>query len=341
MHARSSLAFLSVITLAELGWAQASATFPVAEEPSTAGPTPQAEDDANAQPEGPAPAPAEGAEGAPPPPPEDHPSVESAAPAEPPVSKTSLPGNPYGSVGATAPPPTPFPSNPYQGIPTPTPSPSPSPDEAPDDPTNWSVGGGILWDNSDVFNGAWRSYANYSQRSSLVSSLLLERRLGPSFHLLLQPLGSYSKLNLDNGSSGIDDGSVEQLSLGVEGGLRWVGNPGGIVELGMSHLLHLTYRRLVSENALNVILPGLANAEFDQVIVGMSNSLIAERELIKRLWLRMGVGLVGFQHASQKTIEHIEVTNESGFESEEEERKENEFRLGLTPSFALQLRLAF
>ena len=192
------------------------------------------------------------------------------------------------------------------------------------------------------FVGAWTG-SFYTRRDYITPSLLFERRLSPHLHLMFQPLLNYRKARQEQYDDPAEEAVVEELRMALEAGIRWVANPGAAVEVGMSHVLAAGFNQLVVDASRNTIVPGTNNFEADQLVLGLANSLIAERQLVPRLWLRMGVGLVGVSYASTTIVEHVEEEDEATGEvvEAEHESSESAVLVGLTPSFALQLRLAF
>jgi hypothetical protein len=254
----------------------------------------------------------------------------------PPPPPSSIPGNPYGTVPHRAPTPA---TNPYVGAAPAATSPQA---EAAIEETNWSVGGGLTGEPTN--RGAGFNYGGgYPPSPQFSSSLLFERRLGRSLFLLAQPRGLYHKGTYEPPNPGLESAEFEELRLGLEAGIRWVANPGGVVEVGMSHLASVEYNQYVQDGPGGFLVFGAESVDADQVVVGLSNAFLAERRLIPHLWLRLGVGLFGMHYYSTKIVTTEEVEDEVTGETNqtEEDSSDRGIRAGLSPSFSLQVRLAF
>src|SRR5690606_33816350 len=259
MRSIFSIAVLFFSALAPNARAQAEATFPLSEDTAEEGSKDasseeqRSSDDPAIPSETPAPAPQPQG----PPPQVDDPNPYGVPPAPPPP----LPGNPYGTVPHR--PPTP-PPNPYVGEPRRAAT-AASPQVV--EETNWSVGGGLVGETSSSALSA--GYGPITQ-SRLRPSLLFERRLSRALHLLLQSSVVYQKSRLEGPNAvdtSIEESSYEEFNLRFEGGLRWVANPGGPVELGMSHVISLANYQSISEGRPNIYylyLPNLGDAEIDE-----------------------------------------------------------------------------
>jgi hypothetical protein len=178
----------------------------------------------------------------------------------------------------------------------------PTPDSAngaskpPAKPTDWSIGAGLLFADAGLVGLSNQvSISGTAYTPVIRTSVFLERRLWDHVYLLLQPDFSYRKYYRDNGaiSSGLD--IDRSTSVGASMGLRWVANPGDLVEIGMTHLFDSdwTYQKgstQISQVNLNsYVQSNVQQAFYD---VGLSTGLVAEYMLMRQLWLRIHVSLV-------------------------------------------------
>lgn len=346
LHMRSvaSLIVPFLFSLARTAHSQADAAFPPEPPPEESD---SSEEGADSSEEGAAPSA----------PPEEEPPGSSGS-APPPRAKPAPPAsasesNPYGSPPAPAPP---IPGNPYGPVPHRplTPGANPYTGAVPAAPpeqaqvpkeieqTNWSVGGGLATETPSAV-GMSGYQGNYSALSRFSSTLLFERRLSRSLFLLVQPRLLYHKAADEPLDPDFETTTFEESRLGIEAGIRWVANPGGAIELGMSHLAHVEYNRFVQQGRYGWLSFGAERAEAEQIAVGLSNAFIAERRLIPHLWLRLGVGLFGLQYYSTKILARDEEEDEETGETTEIEQdaRTKGLRGGLSPTLALQVRLTF
>ncbi len=332
MRNLASLSFLLLVARTPDALAQAEATFPIPEE--TTDDDAEQDEATSEAPQEPAPA-LETPESPAAPAAADSQEADPNPYGPPPPPPGPIPGNPYGTVPHRLPTPA---TNPYMGGSTSVTAAETPPPETIEE-TSWSVGGGLAAEAPPPGYEGYRT----SPWNRLRPSLLFERRLSDSLHLLFQASVAYQKSRMNFSGPANDDGTFEELGYQFEGGIRWVAKPGSPVEIGMSHVLSISNYQAISEGAPNMYLPGIGDAELDEWTIGLSNSFIAERRLIPHLWLRMGVGLVGLRYRTAKLIEYQEVEDEATGEISEtnEESDSTGFHVGLTPSFALQLRLTF
>jgi hypothetical protein len=127
-------------------------------------------------------------------------------------------------------------------------------------------------------------------------TVLLERRLLRSLHLLVEPELGYSRQVLDpEQGQAPAQGAEPTVStvLAVVAGVRWVANPGDVVELGMTHLLEARFGWLTANGTRS---RPLSNGDLQLVGthitqrsqgIGFSTGLVAERKLMSQLWVRV------------------------------------------------------
>ncbi len=205
-------------------------------------------------------------------------------------------------------------------------------------PTDWSIGAGLLYqDGGLAVLGGQPSTAGLAYSPGIRTSVFLERRLWDHVYLLFQPDFSYRKYYRDNNaiSSGLFDRST---SVGASLGLRWVANPGDVVEIGMTHLFDTdwTYQKgstLISQVDGNV---PYVQSNVQQVIydVGLSTGLVAEYMLMRQLWLRIHVALVRVSYA-KVTNRHQDQNGPSGIDHN------SVFDLSLLSTPRLEVRLTW
>ncbi len=127
-------------------------------------------------------------------------------------------------------------------------------------------------------------------------TVLLERRLLGRLYLLAEPEFGYSRQVLDPepGRTTVPGAeATAATAIAAVAGVRWVANPGQIVEIGMTHLLEARWGWLTSNGTRNRPTPTGAFESVDTRItqrssgVGLSTGLVAERRLMSQLWVRV------------------------------------------------------
>ena len=242
-----------------------------------------------------------------------------------------------GTPSVAASPPASQPATP-QAVPTS----SNSAENAPD----WSVGAGIGYtligygmfqsDNA-IASGSSAAALGASSSPSLTTPTpiaFLERRLARGAFALIQAEGVYSKTTLPTSSNEREAGG-----FAVEPGIRWILKPGAPVELGMAHVVYYAQYETTTTASDSVV-----TATNSSVLVsasharsstfGTATALVAERELIPQLWVRVGATFL--RAYSSKTIVKYDA---QGTTVPDVEAHAVGVRLGFEPS--LSLRLAF
>lgn len=288
-------------------------------------------------------------------------SAPSATSVEPAPAAFPAPNTPQSASapipeGQTSVPPTPTPSSSYRMSPTPAPS-HPSAVSAVPQPTHaladeqqtspsWSAGAGIGYPLLGTSYGAFPSEYVGSLRTPAPSLIgdggmanvatpspvaFLERRVAKGVYALCQAEGTYTKTT---------DQSLqrdrEQIGFSIGPGIRWVLNSGAPVEVGMAHIVYYAREKTTSttsETDLNDT-PTTSTSRITSRAFGAATALVVERELMPRLWLRVGATFLR-AYSSKTTVSYESDTagaSETGATS-------GGVRLGFEPS--LTMRIAF
>ena len=201
----------------------------------------------------------------------------------------------------------------------------------------WSVGAGI---SGSMGEGSW-AYAGTGDlhvSAGMASLVLFERRLGRGVFLMLEPEIYYRNELVDD----IEEEDRKTGRLDVLTGVRWVANPGGVVEVGMAHLIDGSYRRATHTGEFyrqgnDEVESGQfwGTSTTNEYGIGLRNSLVAERELVDRLWLRVSASLLYLGYGTGD----LELVYEADNLVEKDDVRV--FAVGFVPIASLTLRLAF
>jgi hypothetical protein len=172
--------------------------------------------------------------------------------------------------------------------------------------TDWSLGAGVqyglLGDAGLTSLSSSLSASSGSTTPSIRTSVFMERRLWKHTYLLVQPDFDYTKYNHNSPTAATATVIDRSTSVGLSAGLRWVANPGGVVELGMAHLIDFDWTQRTGsvqqdyQTALG-IMSRRTRAELNIYDVGLSTGIVAEYQLMSALWLRMNVPFLRVTYA--------------------------------------------
>jgi hypothetical protein len=203
------------------------------------------------------------------------------------------------------------------------------------------MGAGVGYGYSDVFVVA-SGLLNEIASPQVRGTVLLERRLSGHLYLLAEPEFGYIRHVLDPEEGQTSVPGLEptvMTTFAAVAGVRWVANPGDVVELGMTHLLEARWEWLTANGTRNRPL----STGFETVDthitgrlqgVGLSTGLVGERRLLRQLWVR--VHLVFLRAAYAAVSVHYQDADGSRFA-----RSGESTGVGLALDPRLELRLSW
>jgi hypothetical protein len=126
-------------------------------------------------------------------------------------------------------------------------------------------------------------------------TVLLERRLWGHLYLLAEPEFGYVRSVLDPEEGQTSVPGMEPTittTFAAVAGVRWVANPGDVVEIGMTHLLEARWGWLTANGTRNRPLSDGFETVDTHITgrlegVGLSTGLVGERRLLPQLWVRV------------------------------------------------------
>jgi hypothetical protein len=156
------------------------------------------------------------------------------------------------------------------------------------------MGAGVGYEYSDVIGSAMANgLVNEIAVPHVRGTVLLERRLFGRLYLLAEPEFGYVRHVLDpeEGQTSVPGAEPTVVTtFAAVAGVRWVANPGDVVELGMTHLLEARWGWLTANGTRSR--PGGLEPVDTHITgrlqgVGLSTGLVGERRLLPQLWVRV------------------------------------------------------
>lgn len=205
----------------------------------------------------------------------------------------------------------------------------------------WSVGAGIGYS----FTPSWGATASAGMagRSSVQSpfgAVLLEKQLSRNLALLFDVYGGFADYDNDIGEDVWGSLIDQSYHAGASAGIRWIFNPGGIVEISGIISASGLFSGSKSEN-IDSVQEG--DAESERLIlkgedinysVGLELGLALERKLLDNLYLRFQSSLLGgYWGVTDSTEETIDGPDE------EFRRRLVSIGLAFTPMIQLRMEI--
>ncbi len=206
------------------------------------------------------------------------------------------------------------------------------------------MGAGVGYGYSgEIWNGIASGILQEVAVPQVHGTVLLERRLWGHLYLLAEPEFGYFRHVLDPEEGQTSVPNVKPMAsttFAAVAGVRWVANPGDVVELGMTHLLEARWGWLTANSTRSRPLSTGSTETVDTRItgrlqgVGVSTGLVGERRLLPQLWVR--VHLVFLRAAYSALTIHYQDVDGSKFT-----RHGEGTGVGLTLDPRLELRLSW
>lgn len=169
--------------------------------------------------------------------------------------------------------------------------------------------------------------------------LIFERRLAAGAYLMLNPVVAYRRTTVND----VREEVLTTAAIQGHFGVRWVANPEAPVEVGLAHVVTPGYsratfegKRFRAENPEQGVDSGAIWSETTEHTygIGLGNSLVVERLLVDRLWLRIAVDLLAMNYS----VTELEAVYEDDLAEDDDSSK---VYVGFEPGTSLTLRLAF